>query len=136
MGQPCGKTECWYVLAAERGAQVGVGLKPGTTKGEVARAVTEVRLEKLLNWIDVHAGDLIYVEAGTVHAIGPGSILVETQQNSDTTFRLYDYGRPRELHLEQGLEAMKEDACTGKVRRLTAFDIETKEDLGPSDTLL
>jgi mannose-6-phosphate isomerase len=115
MGQPCGKTECWYVLAAERGAQVGVGLKPGTTKAEVARAVTEVRMEKLLNWIDVHAGDLIYVEAGTVHAIGPGSILVETQQNSDTTFRLYDYGRPRELHLEQGLAASKEKVPAGKV---------------------
>ena len=115
LGQPCGKTECWYVLAAERGAQVGVGLKPGTKKDEVARAIRELRLEKLLNWIDVHAGDLIYVEAGTVHAIGPGAILVETQQNSDTTFRLYDYGRPRELHLEQGLAATKEKVPAGRV---------------------
>src|SRR5207237_6107016 len=115
VGQPCGKTECWYVLRAERGAQVGVGLKPGTKKDEVARAIRELRLEKLLNWIDVHAGDLIYVEAGTVHAIGPGAILVETQQNSDTTFRLYDYGRPRELHLEQGLAATKEKVPAGRV---------------------
>src|SRR5262249_10820792 len=99
LGLPCGKTECWYVLHAEPGAQVGVGLKPGATKAQFAEAIKHGHAEKLLNWIDVAAGDLIYVEAGTVHAIGPGSILVETQQNSDTTFRLYDYGRPRELHL-------------------------------------
>src|SRR5205823_6163623 len=79
------------------------------------QAIKQECAEELLNWIDIAAGDLIYVEAGTVHAIGPGSILVETQQNSDTTFRLYDYGRPRELHLQQGLEAMKERTQAGKV---------------------
>ena len=114
LGQPCGKTECWYVLAAEPGAQVGVGLKPGITKSQFAEAIQSGTAERLLNWIDVHAGELIYVEAGTVHAIGPGSILVETQQNSDTTFRLYDYGRPRELHLEQGLAALKHQTRSGK----------------------
>jgi len=72
-------------------------------------------LEQLLNWIDVRRGDMIYVDAGTVHAIGPGSIIVETQQNSDTTFRLYDYGRPRELHIEEGLRATKEQTRAGKV---------------------
>jgi len=115
LGQPCGKTECWYVVAAEPGAQVGLGLKPEVTKAQFAQAIREVRAEELLNWIDIHAGEMIYVEAGTVHAIGPGSILVETQQNSDTTFRLYDYGRPRELHVEQGLRAMKERTQAGKV---------------------
>ena len=59
---------------------------------------------------------MIYVDAGTVHAIGPGSVLVETQQNSDTTYRLYDYGRGRELHIEQGLAAMKEKTYAGKVK--------------------
>jgi mannose-6-phosphate isomerase len=115
LGQPCGKTECWYVLRAEPGAQIGLGLKPGTTKAEIERAIREVTLEHLLNWIDLHEGDLIYVDAGTVHAIGPGSVIVETQQNSDTTFRLYDYGRPRELHVEKGLQAAKERTHAGRV---------------------
>ena len=68
------------------------------------------------DWMNVAPGDLIYVDAGTVHAIGPGSILVETQQNSDTTYRLYDYGRPRELHLEHGMRVIKERAASGKVK--------------------
>ncbi|MGZ4822535.1 MAG: type I phosphomannose isomerase catalytic subunit [Terriglobales bacterium] len=114
-GLPCGKTECWYVLKAEAGSQVGLGLKPGTTREEFARAIEEVRAEQLLNWMDIHAGEMIYVDAGTVHAISPGSILVETQQNSDTTYRLYDYGRPRELHVQQGLAALKERTRAGKV---------------------
>ena len=114
-GEPCGKTECWYVLHAEPGATVGLGLKPGTTKAEVEGAITQVRMEQLLNWIDVRQGDMIYVDAGTVHAIRPGVIIVETQQNSDTTYRLYDYGRPRELHVQAGLEAMKERTYAGKV---------------------
>jgi len=115
LGQPCGKTECWYVLRADPGARVGLGLKPGATREQFAQAIREVRAEQLLNWIDIHPGELIYVDSGTVHAIGPGSVLVETQQNSDTTFRLYDYGRPRELHVEQGLQALKERTRAGKV---------------------
>jgi len=115
LGQPCGKTECWYVMAAEPGGQIGLGLRPGTTHEEFARAIEEVRAEQLLNWIDVKAGEMYYVDAGTVHAIGPGVILVETQQNSDTTFRLYDYGRPRELHIKAGLAATKEQTRAGKV---------------------
>jgi mannose-6-phosphate isomerase len=115
VGQPCGKTECWYVLQADPGAQIGLGLKPGTTKAEVERAIRESRMEYLLNWIDVHQGDMIYVDAGTVHAIGGGAVIVETQQNSDTTYRLYDYGRPRELHIEDGLRATKEQTNAGKV---------------------
>jgi len=117
VGQHCGKTECWYVLRAEPGAQIGLGLKPGTTKAEVEKAIRETRMEELLNWIEVRAGDMIYVDAGTVHAIGPGAVIVETQQNSDTTYRLYDYGRPRELHIEAGLLATKEHTHAGKVRQ-------------------
>jgi mannose-6-phosphate isomerase len=115
IGQPCGKTECWYVLRASPGAQVGLGLKSGTGKGEVERAIFETRMERLLNWVDIYEGDMIYVDAGTVHAIGGGSVIVETQQNSDTTYRLYDYGRPRELHIEDGLRATKERTHAGKV---------------------
>jgi len=116
VGQPCGKTECWYVLQADPGAQVALGLKPGVTREQLAQAIQEVRAEQLLNWVDIHPGEMIYVDAGTVHTIGPGSILVETQQNSDTTYRLYDYGRPREIHVEHGLAATKECTRAGKVQ--------------------
>jgi mannose-6-phosphate isomerase len=116
IGQPWGKTECWYVASAERGAKVGVGLRPGTSKQQLERAIHEKSAEHLLNWVPVEAGDMIYVDAGTVHAIGPGAILIETQQNSDTTYRLYDYGRPRELHVEHGLAATKETTHAGKVK--------------------
>jgi mannose-6-phosphate isomerase len=115
VGEPCGKTECWYVLHAMPGAQIGLGLKAGTTKAEFEKAIREVRAEELLNWIDVQAGEMYYVDAGTVHAIGPGTVLVETQQNSDTTYRLYDYGRPRDLHIEKGLAAMKDKTAAGRI---------------------
>jgi mannose-6-phosphate isomerase len=115
LGQPCGKTECWYVAKCLPGAQVGLGLKPGVGKPEFEAAILANHAENLLNWIDLDPGDLIYVDAGTVHSIGPGSILIETQQNSDTTFRLYDFGRGRELHIKQGLRAMRESTNAGKV---------------------
>lgn len=116
-GQPCGKTECWYVLRAEPGAQVALGLKPGVTLDEFRKSIEETRAEELLNWVDVYAGDMIYVAAGTVHTIGGGMVLVETQQTSDITYRLYDYGRPRELHIDRGLEATKLHTNAGKVVR-------------------
>jgi mannose-6-phosphate isomerase len=116
IGQPCGKTECWYVAHAEPGAEIGLGLKQGATRAEFERSIHENRAEELLNWIQVSAGDMIYVAGGTVHTLGPGSIIVETQQQSDTTFRLYDYGRPRELHLKDGLRVIKELVSSGKVR--------------------
>lgn len=116
LGEPWGKTECWYVAHADPGAEIGLGLKAGVTRAEFERSIRENRAEELLNWIKVFAGDMIYVAGGTVHTLGPGSIIVETQQQSDTTFRLYDYGRPRELHLEHGLRVIKESAPSGKVR--------------------
>jgi mannose-6-phosphate isomerase len=116
-GQPCGKTECWYALAAKPGAQVALGLKPGNSLEEFEQAINEKRAEELLNWVDVHAGDMLYVAAGTVHTIGGGLILVETQQTSDITYRLYDYGRPRALHIAEGLAATKLHSNAGKVVR-------------------
>ncbi len=95
-------------------AQVALGLKSGTTRQEFEQAIQQKRAEELLNWINVFPGEMIYVAGGTVHTLGPGSIMVETQQQSDTTYRLYDYGRPRELHLQQGLSVMKEQAGLGK----------------------
>jgi mannose-6-phosphate isomerase len=117
VNQPWGKTECWYVATAKPGAQVGLGLKRGATVAQLAQAIQENRAEELLNWLNVYTGDMIYVAGGTVHTLGPGSVIVETQQQSDTTYRLYDYGRPRELHLKEGLAAVKPDAASGKVVR-------------------
>src|SRR5579872_2598834 len=117
VGQPCGKTECWYVAHARPGAQVGLGLQSGVTRAQFEKAITEQRAEGMLNWINVYPGEMIYVAGGTVHTLGPGSVIVETQQQSDTTYRLYDYGRPRELHLKEGLAAVKEKVASGKVIR-------------------
>lgn len=117
VGQPWGKTECWYVAAAKPGAQVALGLKTGVSCEQLEQAIHDHRAEGLLNWMDIRRGDLIYVAGGTVHTLGPGSVLVETQQQSDTTYRLYDYGRPRELHLREGLAAVKEVVGSGKVLR-------------------
>src|ERR1700738_3477929 len=117
VGQPWGKTECWYVAHAKPGAQIGLGLKPGVTRQQFEHAVHEKRAEELLNWINVYQGEMIYVAGGTVHTLGPGSVIVETQQQSDTTYRLYDYGRPRPLHLERGLASVKERTASGKVIR-------------------
>ena len=116
LGQPWGKTECWYVTHAQPGAEIGLGLKPGTTLAQFENAIHEKRAEEMLNWIKVFVGDMIYVAGGTVHTLGPGSVIVETQQQSDTTFRLYDYGRPRELHLQDGLRVIKESVGSGKVK--------------------
>ena len=96
VGEPFGKTECWYVLDAKPGAQVALGLKPGVSVEDLRHAIASVQAEQLLNWIEVERGDMLYVAAGTVHTIGGGLVLLETQQASDVTYRLYDYGRPRE----------------------------------------
>lgn len=119
-GDPRGKTECWYALASTEGATVALGLKPGVTLKQVEEGIHAGTLEEDLNLVKVDAGDMIFVDAGTVHAIWPGSIILETQQNCDLTYRMYDYGRPRELHIEKSLEATKLKTRAGKVeaRRL------------------
>jgi mannose-6-phosphate isomerase len=114
-GDPRGKTECWYVLRAEPGAQVACGLKPGVTLREVQAGIEEGTLESSLNLLDLAAGEMVFVDAGTVHAIWPGSILLETQQNCDLTYRMYDYGRGRELHIEKSLEAVKLTTRAGRI---------------------
>jgi mannose-6-phosphate isomerase len=117
VGQLWGKTECWYVAHAKPGAQVALGLKPGVTTAQLEQAIHEKRAEDFLNWLNIYTGDMIYVAGGTVHTLGPGSVIVETQQQSDTTYRLYDYGRPRELHLRDGMAAVKMKIASGKVVR-------------------
>lgn len=115
-GDPRGKTECWYALAADPGAEVAAGLKTGVTIEEVKEGIHAGTLEQSLRVLSVEPGDVIFVDAGTVHAIWPGSILLETQQNCDLTYRMYDYGRPRELHIEKSLEATRLTTRAGKVR--------------------
>jgi mannose-6-phosphate isomerase len=117
VGQPWGKTECWYVAHAKPGAQIALGLKPGVTVAQLEQSIRDKRAEDVLNWLNVFTGDMIYVAGGTVHTLGPGSVIVETQQQSDTTYRLYDYGRPRELHLKDGMAAVKLNVASGKVVR-------------------
>jgi mannose-6-phosphate isomerase len=124
VGQPWGKTECWYIAHAKPGAQIALGLKPGVSTQQLEEAIHLKRAEEVLNWINIYAGDMIYVAGGTVHTVGPGSVVVETQQQSDTTYRLYDYGRPRELHLKDGLAAVKEKVNSGKVVRAAPEQVQ------------
>lgn len=98
-----GKEECWLVLAARPGARIAIGLREEVDEARLRQAALDGSIEALLQWHDARAGDFFYLPAGTIHAIGPGLSLVEVQQNSDTTFRLFDYGRPRELHLDRAL---------------------------------
>ncbi len=102
-GLPGGKNECWLVLEAEPGATLGMGTIAPLDAETLRTASLDGRIEQLMDWKPVKAGDFFYIPAGTVHAIGAGIMLVEVQQNVDVTYRLYDYGRPRELHLEDGV---------------------------------
>lgn len=99
-----GKDECWLVMAADPGAELGVGLTGKTTREAVHRAALDGSIVDMVDWRPAAANDFIYNPAGTIHAIGGGLTIVEVQQNIDRTYRLYDYGRPRELHLEEGLK--------------------------------
>lgn len=115
LGLTRGKTECWYVLEARPGATVACGLKSGVGVEELERGIAGGTVESLLEMVPVETGDMVLVDAGTVHAIGPGVTLLEVQQTSDTTYRLYDYGRDRELHLDAGLKVVKVKTGAGKV---------------------
>ena len=98
-----GKEECWLVLDAEPDARLAIGFAQDITSDAMRAAALDGSIENLLVWHTAKAGDFFYLPAGTVHAIGPGLSLIEIQQNSDITYRLFDYGRPRDLHLEQGM---------------------------------
>ncbi|MEO7737843.1 MAG: class I mannose-6-phosphate isomerase [Novosphingobium sp.] len=98
-----GKEECWLVIAAEPGAALGVGFRDAIDARSMREAALDGSIEHLLEWYPVSPGDFFYIPAGTVHAIGAGVGLIEVQLTSDVTYRLYDYGRPRELHLDAGI---------------------------------
>ncbi|MEI9851071.1 MAG: class I mannose-6-phosphate isomerase [Sphingomonas sp.] len=102
-GLPRGKDECWVILDAEPDSTIALGTKAPLDRATLKAAALDGSIEDLLDWKPVKAGDFFYSGSGTIHAIGAGITLVEVQQNSETTYRLYDYGRPRELHLEAGV---------------------------------
>lgn len=102
-----GKEECWLVLDAEPGAVLGIGFNQPVEAEAMRAAALDGSIEKLMTWHPVARGDFFYIPANTVHAIGAGISLIEVQQNSDITYRLYDYGRPRELHLDDGVAVAK-----------------------------
>ena len=102
-----GKTECWYVLDAEPDASLVYGFKKNFSKEQLKRAIEDKTLEDYLNIVPVKKGDFIFIPSGTVHAIGKGLRLLEVQQSCDITYRLYDWGRDRELHIEKGLSVIK-----------------------------
>lgn len=104
-----GKTECWYVLDAAPDAKLVYGIKEGYSNEVLAKAITENNLEDYLDMVSVKPGDFVFIPAGTVHAIGAGLRLMEVQQSCDLTYRLYDWGRGREVHIEKGLKVIKRE---------------------------
>jgi mannose-6-phosphate isomerase len=112
LGTPdLGKTEAWYVVDAAPGSRIYAGLAPGVTREGFATALRAGRCDEVIHSFPVRAGDCVFIPAGTVHAIGAGLLVAEIQQSSDVTFRLHDWnrvgpdGKPRALHVEEGLEA-------------------------------
>jgi mannose-6-phosphate isomerase len=114
-GLPRGKSECWYIVDAEPGAKLGLGLKDEVPKKELRSAALDGSIEHLMHWRPVRSGDFFMVPPGTIHAIGEGISLLEFQQNSDVTYRLYDYGRPRELHLDDGIAVARGEPYPGSL---------------------
>jgi len=102
-----GKTECWYILDAKPNATLVCGLNKEYTREELSAAINNNTLDKCLKYIPVEKGDFVFIPAGTVHAIQGGLRILEIQQPSDITYRLYDWGRPREIHIEKGLDVTK-----------------------------
>ena len=132
-----GKSEAWYILAAEESASLIVGLKEGVTRDDFIEALKDGRLEQVLNELPVKAGDVIDIPAGLVHAIGGGIVLAEVQQNSDTTYRVYDWGRvgldgkARELHIDKSIQVIDFDGriptklASGTVKREEGVTVTT-----------
>lgn len=113
-GHSRGKDEAWLVLAAAPDAVIGIGLTEPVSRSELRAAATDGRLEALVDWRPVRAGDIYYSPGGTIHAIGAGIALIEIQQNIDLTYRLFDYGRARELHLDDGVAVAQPAAAVAR----------------------
>lgn len=112
-----GKDECWLVTKAEPSAKVAVGFRGEVSAQDIRKSALDGSIEDLLDWRHVAENDLFYLPSGTVHAIGPGLTLVEVQQNIDVTYRLYDYGRPRKLHLDEAMRSIRRCRHPANLRR-------------------
>ncbi len=130
-----GKTEMWYVLAAKPGASVALGLTRVLSKDDLREAAITGEIERYLNWVEVDAGEAFFIPAGTLHAIGPGLVLCEIQQNSDITYRFYDFGRldthgePRELHIEKAVAVTELQPHPGRIEPFRFPDQDWTRDL-------
>jgi mannose-6-phosphate isomerase len=111
IGLSNGKSEAWYILSAVPGAEVAVGLNYPRSATELRTAITDGSIANIVHWHPVHKGDVIFIPAGTIHAIGAGIVLAEIQQHSDATFRMFDYGRGRELHIENAVAVATAGPC-------------------------
>ena len=116
-----GKTECWYILEAEENSTLVCGIKDGHNKESLAEVIEKGEIEKHLEKISVKPGDMIYIPSGTVHAIECGLKLIEVQQSSDVTYRMYDWGRDREMHIEKSLQVIDYEGKNkgGKIENFT-----------------
>jgi mannose-6-phosphate isomerase len=124
-----GKTEMWHILEARNDARIGLGFNAQYTEAQIREAIASCTIEDLIKWIPVQAGETYFTPAGTVHAIGAGIKLCEIQQNSDITYRLYDYGRGRELHLDHGLNVAALQPFDGRRTLPLRSDYFTAEEL-------
>lgn len=111
-----GKTEMWYILDAEPDASIALGFAEPVTRERLRESARSGEIERLLNWMPVRAGEAYFSPAHTVHAIGAGIVLCEIQQNSDVTYRLWDYGRPREIHVDKAVPIAELGVHPGAVR--------------------
>lgn len=136
IGLAGGKEECWLVLDAEPGACLGIGTLRPLGPDALRAAALSGEIEQLMDWKPVQRGDFYYIPAGTVHAIGEGVSLIEVQQNADITYRLYDYGRPRELHLDDGVAVSRAAPYPEQLHRQVDFAIDQMLVNGPLFSLL
>ncbi len=130
IGLPNGKCEAWYILAAGPGARIALGLKRPVSAGELRGSIDSGSVAELVQWRSVKPGEAILVSAGTIHAMGSGIVAVEIQQRSDTTFRLFDFGRHRELHPDHAVAAARGDRVT---RQATTRKLSTERTLLVTD---
>lgn len=119
-----GKTECWYILEAEENAHLIAGIQPGLNREKMAKILADGELESVLKTIPVKAGEMVFIPAGTVHAIMGGLKLFEIQESSDSTYRMYDWGRDREMHIEKSLDVIDYEckAGAGKIENFTVLN--------------
>ncbi len=137
-----GKTEMWYVVDCEEGAQLIYGFNQNISRGEFLERINNNNLSPVCNYVPVKKGDVFFIEAGTMHAIGKGILIAEVQQNSNTTYRVSDYGRlgadgkPRQLHIKQAVEVTKTQKPTkpyGDVGDVTIYPFGTVRELASCD---